>query len=382
MDEHRASLKEVAVNWSKIGITGFGGPPTHIRLLRELCVIENDWIDAEHFEDAVATCNLLPGPASTQLAIYSAWKVRGTLGALLGGFLFITPGLILILILASVFISRSTPKIILAIGEGAGTTVAAIAAQAATNLLPSSWQRKCNLYRWVFYASAGAIGAIFTGPFLVLILLSCGFIELLWRRRVDSGSHKSFVAFFLNTVPLSISSVLVSVAWVALKVGGLSYGGGFVIVPLMRGDAVSTYHWMSSQMFLSAVALGQITPGPVVQTVAVVGYSAAGVAGGLIAALVAFTPSFIFVIFGAPHFARIRQNISVRYFLDGAGPAAIGAVLGAAIPLAISLTHLWQFSLLLVAAVALIRFKVSVVIVILSAGTISGILFHLGVINL
>lgn len=382
MDAYKASLKEVAVNWSKIGVTGFGGPPTHIRLLRELCVIENDWIDAEHFEDAIATCNLLPGPASTQLAIYSAWKVRGNLGALLGGFLFISPGLILILLLASIFISRSTPRIILAIGEGAGATVAAIAAQAAANLLPSSWQRKCNPYRWSIYVATGALGAIFVGPFLVLILLGCGFMELLWRKRADSGSHKSFVALLLNTVPLSFSSVLLSVVWVALKVGGLSYGGGFVIIPLMRGDAVATYHWMSSQMFLSAVALGQITPGPVVQTVAVVGYSAAGIAGGLVAALVAFTPSFVFVIFGAPHFTRLRQNVSVRYFLDGAGPAAIGAILGAAFSLAFSLTHLWQLSLLLVAAVALMRFKVSVVIVILSAGTISGSLFYLGMIKL
>ena len=169
-------------------------------------------------------------------------------------------------------------------------------------------------------------------------------------------------------------------AWVAFKVGALSYGGGFIIVPLMRGDAVTTYHWMSSQMFLSAVALGQITPGPVVQTVAVVGYSAAGVGGGLLAALVAFSPSFIFVIFGAKRFARVRQNISMRYFLDGIGPAAIGAILGASVPLTLDLKQTWQFVLLFLSLLLLVRFRISVVFVILGAGCVAAILFYLGVI--
>ncbi len=380
MDIYKASLKEVAVNWSKIGIISFGGPPTHIRLLRELCVVEKEWIDAEHFEDAIATCNLLPGPTTSQLAIYSAWKVRGTLGALLGGFLFIAPGLILVLALASVFISRSTPKIILAIGEGAGATVAAIAAQAAINLLPSSWERKHNAFRWVTYVAAGVIGAIYAGPFLVLVLLVCGLVEFLWRKPIYPRSHQSHFALFLTLPPRAISSVFVKVAWVAFKVGALSYGGGFIIVPLMRGDAVTTYHWMSSQMFLSAVALGQITPGPVVQTVAVVGYSAAGVGGGLLAALVAFSPSFIFVIFGAKRFARVRQNISMRYFLDGIGPAAIGAILGASVPLTLDLKQTWQFVLLFLSLLLLVRFRISVVFVILGAGCVAAILFYLGVI--
>src|SRR5262252_7133610 len=127
--------------------------------------------------------------------------------------------------------------------------------------------------------------------------------------------------------------MLLSVAWVAFKVGALSYGGGFVIIPLMQADAVHHYHWMTDTQFLDAVALGQVTPGPVVQTVAVVGYAAAGVAGGLLAALVAFSPSFAFVLLGASRFDRLRSNESARAFLGGAGPAAIGAILGTAVPL-------------------------------------------------
>ena len=124
-----------------------------------------------------------------------------------------------------------------------------------------------------------------------------------------------------------------ALTWVALKVGALSFGGGFVIIPLMQADAVHHYHWMTNAQFLNAVALGQITPGPVVQTVAVVGYAAAGVGGALLAALVAFSPSFVFVFAGARHFAALRTNRVAQSFLGGAGPAAIGAIAGASIPL-------------------------------------------------
>src|SRR6266576_3146546 len=106
--------------------------------------------------------------------------------------------------------------------------------------------------------------------------------------------------------------VLLSVAWVAFKVGALSYGGGFVIIPLMQSDAVSHYHWMTGAQFLNAVALGQITPGPVVQTVAVVGYAAAGLVGGIVASVVAVSPSFAFILFGAQRFDQIRSDHRAR----------------------------------------------------------------------
>ncbi|MET7729559.1 chromate transporter, partial [Streptomyces mirabilis] len=157
---------------------------------------------------------------------------------------------------------------------------------------------------------------------------------------------------------------------VALKVGALSYGGGFVIIPLMQADAVGHYHWMSDGQFLNAVALGQITPGPVVQTVAVVGYAAAGVGGGLLAATVAFAPSFLFVIFGGPRFDRLRANARVQAFLTGAGPAVTGAIAGSAIPLALALQHAWQFAVLAAAAVWLLAARRGVVSALLGAGVL------------
>ena len=175
-------------------------------------------------------------------------------------------------------------------------------------------------------------------------------------------------------LPASISTGGIgALAWTAFKVGALSFGGGFVIIPLMQADAVHTYHWMSNAQFLNAVALGQITPGPVVATVAAVGYAAHGLAGGVLAALVAFTPSFSFILLGGRRFERLRGNKNARAFQDGAGPAAIGAILGAAITLAAALTEAWQFAILAAAAIALLALRRGVVQTLLGAAALGAI---------
>jgi chromate transporter len=161
---------------------------------------------------------------------------------------------------------------------------------------------------------------------------------------------------------------------VAAKVGALSYGGGFVIIPLMRQDAVHTYGWMSDAQFLNAVALGQITPGPVVQTVAVVGYAAAGLGGGLLAAFVAFAPSFALVIVSGPRLARLRDDGKAQAFLTGAGAAAIGAIAGSTVPLAWSLREPWQFVLLGLAALWLLVLRRGVVGALVVAGVAGSVI--------
>src|SRR2546421_795829 len=135
------SLWTVLREWGRLGCIGFGGPPTHIALLRQLCVERRGWLDAREFEDAVAACNLLPGPASTQLAIFCAWRVRGRGGALLGGVAFIVPGLVVILALAALFLTGSPPVWVRGAGAGAGAAVAAVAGHAGWTLLPASWRR-------------------------------------------------------------------------------------------------------------------------------------------------------------------------------------------------------------------------------------------------
>jgi chromate transporter len=346
--------------------------------LRQLCVDREEWLTPREFEDAIAACNLLPGPASTQLAIFSAWRVGGPLGALVGGAAFISPGLVLILGLAALFLAASPPTWVLGAGAGAGAAVAAVAVRAGTDLVRPSLTRMPARWRWVLYALFGAASAATLGPWLVLVLLGCGLAEIAFETR--GSASKGLAQFWPVMAATTATAVggLLALVWVAFKVGALSYGGGFVIIPLMQGDAVHRYHWMTSAQFLNAVALGQVTPGPVVQTVAVVGYAAAGVAGGLLAAVVAFTPSFMFVLVGASHFDRLRDNARARAFLNGAGPAAIGAIIGVAIPLGLALQQPWQFAVLAAAVVALFPFRRPVVLTLIGAGIIGAVAAQLG----
>ena len=365
------TLATVLREWGRIGCIGFGGPPTHIRLLRDLCVQRERWLTPVEFEDAVAACNLLPGPASTQLAIFCAWRVRGNRGALVGGAAFIVPGLIVILALAALFLAGEPPRAVLAAGAGAGSAVAAVAIHAASGLMPASWHRaehagRAGRLRWIGYVAAGLLAAATIGPWLVLVLLACGAFE---ATRLARGRIPGLVPLPVLGIGTLGAGTLTSLVWVAFKVGALSYGGGFVIIPLMQADAVNHYHWMSGAQFLNAVALGQITPGPVVQTVAVVGYAAAGLVGGVLAAIVAFSPSFGFVLLGARRFDELRADVRVRAFLDGAGPAAIGAIVGSAIALARALTEPWQYAVLGGAVILLLALRRGVVLTLfLSAG--------------
>ncbi len=427
----RVSLTVIAREWGRIGITGFGGPPAHIALLRRLCIDRNGWLSATEFEDGVAATSLLPGPASTQLAIFCAWRLAGPLGAIVGGACFIVPGLIIILALSALFLAASPPGWVTGAAAGAGAAVPAVAVSAALGLVPASWRRANPArsaaagqeprrsgrltaagIRWLAYLAAGGVAANLAGQYLVVVLLGCGLCEWLATGRTrpsrntvgrdgagrdstgrdstgrDStgggdagggeaggggagGNGAGRRGLLLGLAAKSITAgVAGSIVWVAIKVGALSFGGGFVIIPLMQHDAVHTYHWMTTAQFLSAVALGQVTPGPVVQTIAVVGYAAAGLAGGLLAAFVAFAPSFAFVLLGGPHFDRFRRSPTAQAFLAGSGPAAIGAIAGAAVTLGFGLTQLWQVAVLAGAIGWLVLLRRGVVSAILAAAAI------------
>jgi chromate transporter len=380
------SLATIVREWGRIGCIGFGGPPAHIALLRELCVSRRRWLTDAEFERAIAATNILPGPSSTQLAIYCAWRLRGNRGALLGGLCFIVPGLVAILALAALFLSGSPPAWLRGAGMGAGAAVAAVAARAGIDVATPIWRRASGRRRArvLAYGLAGGVAVSIAGAGLVLVLLACGLIELLDRQlagynagaqpwlvgaasRLAHGVRRPLPSLALLAAVVEPGGTL-ALAWTALKVGALAFGGGFVIVPLMQTDAVSVNHWMTHGQFLNAVALGQVTPGPLVQTVAVVGYAAGGLPGGLLAAVVAFAPSFSFILIGAARFERLLANQRVLAFLAGAAPAAAGAIIGATVPLAAALGESWQYAVLALAAVSLLLARRGVVPTLLLAG--------------
>jgi chromate transporter len=357
-------LATVVREWGRIGIIGFGGPPAHIALLRRLVVDDRSWISAPEFEDAVSACNLLPGPASTQLAIFCAYRVAGRRAAIAGGLAFIVPAVVIVLVLSLLFLAHSPPTWVRGAGAGAGAAIAPVAVSAALALLGPSRRRAVSAgsarrARWLVYALCGALAAALAGPWVVLVLVACGLAELGWVHGSGGAGRLSLHG-----------GRIAALVWVAFKVGALSYGGGFVIIPLMQSSAVHTYHWMSSGQFLNAVALGQVSPGPVVATVAAVGYAAHGVLGGVLAAVIAFSPSFAFVLGGGARFGALRRSPRAQAFLDGAGPAAIGAILGAAIPLTGALHETWQFVVLAGAAALLLLLRRGVVMALLTAGAV------------
>jgi chromate transporter len=376
----QVSLSTVAREWTRIGLIGFGGPPAHIALLRRLVVDDRGWLEASAFEDAIAACGLLPGPASTQLAILCAYRVAGPAGAIVGGLGFIAPAVILVLIAARFLLAASAPAWLRGAGAGAGAAVAVVALQAALDLAgPSRGRARARARatargetRWAAYLAFGAVAAFLIGPYLVLVLLASGAVELAIQRRGRPPTPSLQTPHGVLGVVSAVSSggALGPLAWMALKVGALSFGGGFVIIPLMQGDAVHVHHWMSGGQFLDAVALGQVTPGPVVATVAAVGYAASGLGGGVLAAAVAFAPSFAFVLLGARRFEDLRRSPEPRAFLDGAGPAAIGAILGAAATLTVALSEAWQFGVLGLAAVALLGRRLPVPVTLLTAAAV------------
>ena len=294
-----------------------------------------------------------------------------------GGLSFIVPGLVLIVALATLFLG-SPPDWVRGAGAGAGAAVAAVAVHAGLMLLRPAWERVSPDVRWRFvaYALLGGAAAATLGPWLVAVLLACGVVEVGWRRM--AGRALSIAPLPALALAAATGGTLASLAWVAFKVGALSYGGGFVIIPLMQADAVERYGWMTDTEFLNAVALGQVTPGPVTHTVAVVGYAAAGVPGAALAALVAFAPSFAFVLVGAGRFDRFVANLDVRRFFDGAGPAAIGAILGSAIPLTLALQEVWQAAVLAGAAACLFVLRRGVVVTLLAAGAVGAAAVLLG----
>lgn len=363
-------LGTIAREWGRLGAVGFGGPPAHVALLRELCVERRGWIDAREFEDANAATQLLPGPASTQLAIYCAQRVAGRAGAVVGGLAFVLPGLVPMILLAALTLGGSPPDWARGLAAGAGAAVLAVIVRVGLDLARSSLAPHAGMMLWraLLYLLVGAAAVVLTGAFVVLALIVCGLAELAFRRleRGDAPAMSLAVPAFALAAA-SGATALGDLAWTALKVGALSYGGGFVIVPIMQGDAVDRFGWMTEGEFLNAVALGQITPGPVTHTVAAVGYSAAGVGGALLAAAVAFAPSFTFVLLGGRRFLALRENLDARAFLDGAGPAAVGAIFGALVPLAGGVDLAWQWIVAALAAVLLVALRRPIAPVILGA---------------
>lgn len=300
-------------------------------------VEQRQWISLQEYKEGIALAQLAPGPLAAQLAIYLGWVRFGNVGATFVAFAFVLPSLLMVLALAALYLRFGGLPWMQGVFYGVGASVIAIIGRSAWKLAKSALGRKPLL--WVLF-SVTAIITIWTESEVAWVFIGAGLVSLA-AQALQSGNLASRTSLFLAMPPWLMSGltgpapegILGKIFLYFAEAGAFVFGSGLAIVPFLHGGVVNQFHWLSEQQFLDAVAVAMITPGPVVITVAFIGYLVAGPLGGLAAALGVFLPSYLFVVIPAPYFKRFSENIWIAAFVEGVTAAATGAIAGAAVVL-------------------------------------------------
>jgi chromate transporter len=326
----------------RLGAIGFGGPVALVARMRQDLVDSRGWIAEEDFRDGLALAQLAPGPLAAQLAMYLGWLVDGVLGATLVGIAFVLPSFLIVLVLAAGYARAGGLPIIGALFYGVGAAVIALLARAGYRLARSTVARDGLL--WAVVGANALATAVLRRESVVLVLLSGLFVlaaRSVSRAKTDESSEAA------RTAALGAASMLSPFAGLAIGASSLPalfvffalsglvvFGSGLAIVPFLHGGVVVERHWLTEQQFLDAVAVSLLTPGPVVITVAFIGFLVAGLAGGTVAAVGVFLPAYLVVLLLAPRFGAIRADGRARTFASGVTAAEVGALLGAVVVMA------------------------------------------------
>jgi chromate transporter len=362
------SLGQLVRLYLRLGFAGFGGPLVHIAMMETEVVERRRWLSKQAFLDALALCQMLPGPASTQLGVLICYLRIGLAGALIGGVAFVLPGFCVMLALTLAYERWGALPAL-------GPVFAAIGPAVVAVIFFSAWRLGRSAVTRLDLALLCLAGFLLTGWLRVdtaLTLLVCGAAAVAYRRAAASmATARALVLPALVTAPPEVYARLAGL-WI--KMGMLVYGGGYVIIPVVRSEAVSHFGWMSDRVFLDGLALGQMTPGPIVNLSVFVGYQAGGLLGALLAAASVFLPAFGVVLMAAPLMERLKRFGWTKDFLAGVNASVVGAIMAATIPLArSSLVSPFAAAVALAAAACLWRFKVDTVWLILGAGAVGGL---------
>ncbi|MDX2285759.1 MAG: chromate transporter [Bacteroidia bacterium] len=322
-----------------LGATGFGGPVALVNYMQRDLVERRKWITPEAFKEGLTLAQLAPGPLAAQLGIYLGYVHYGWLGATLAGIGFVLPSFIMVVLFGMVYAYAGGVPGMQAAFYGVGACVIGIIAVSAWKLTRKTVDR--NPWAWGIYLTAAAVTVI-TETEHILLFLAAGLLYGLvkWQQR-RGGPPPQEAALLLGWLPgLQIplagaagGSTLVQMASFFLKAGAFVFGSGLAIVPFLYGGVVTQHHWLNDQQFMDAVAVAMISPGPVVITVAFIGYLVSGFPGACVAALGTFIPCYLFTVLPAPYFSRISKIPAVKDVVDGITTAAIGAIAGAVIVL-------------------------------------------------
>jgi chromate transporter len=325
------SLRQLLLYFLRLGTFGFGGPIALAGYMQRDLVEQRNWIRKQDYVEGLALAQLAPGPLAAQLAIYLGWIRAGVLGASLVAAAFILPSFIMVLGVATLYVHFGGLPWMQGLFYGIGAAVIAIIARSVSKLARMTLAKDTLL--WLIFAINGALTA-WTESEVVWVFIVSGVAVLAWRARPKSAAGSSaFVAWPWLLTGLkgpATSAVIVKLGLYFAEAGAFVFGSGLAIVPFLHGGVVEKYGWLNDRQFLDAVAVAMITPGPVVITVAFIGFLVAGALGASAAAIGVFLPCYLFVIIPAPYFKRIARNQSVKAFVDGVTAAATGAIAGAA----------------------------------------------------
>jgi chromate transporter len=326
-----APLRAFLLYFLRLGTVGFGGPIALTGYMQRDLVERRRWISEQEYKEGLSLAQLAPGPLAAQLAIYLGWVRAGLLGATLVGLAFVGPSLIMVLILSAMYVRYGGLPWMQGVFYGVGSAVIAIIFQSALKLTRIILARDRLL--WVIFGISALVTAWTESEIFVLFVVA-GVVTLMLRGAGGFRAAALILPLPLSFVSLAFDPGSASLLWRIFTYFGqaslLVFGSGLAIVPFLHGGAVQEFHWLTERQFLDAVAVSMITPGPVVITVAFIGYLVAGLSGSLAAALGMFLPTYLAVVLTAPYYRRFASNHHVRDFVDGVTAAATGAIAGAA----------------------------------------------------
>lgn len=325
------TLRDLALYFLRLGTFGFGGPIALVGYMQKDLVEDRKWISKEDYVEGLALSQLAPGPLAAQLAIYIGWVRARVWGATLVGTAFVIPSFLMVLVLAALYVEFGGLSWMRGAFYGIGAAVIAIIARSVFKLAKLTLVK--NRLLWGIFATSAVVTA-WTESEIAWLFIASGLLAMFVTAPPKWGAGTAT----LGVLPLwsmtglagpAAVGTLWTLAWYFTEAGAFVFGSGLAIVPFLHAGVVTKYHWLTDQQFLDAVAVAMITPGPVVITVAFIGYLVAGPVGACVAALATFVPCYLFTVIPAPYFRRFAKNASLKAFVDGVTAAATGAIAGA-----------------------------------------------------
>jgi chromate transporter len=371
----RTSLRELAALFFRVGATAFGGPAAHIAVMEDEVVRRRKWLSEERFLDLLGATNLIPGPNSTELAIHIGWTRRGFAGLAVAGASFIVPGMLITMAFAWAYVRFGTLPAAGSLLYGVKPVILAVVAQAIWSLAPQA--AKTWRLRWL---GALALSLAVFGVNELAVLFGAGFVSIaLAPRGTLPPDAKLALTPVLPGLALAGSAApfgLSSLFGVFLKIGSVLFGSGYVLLAFLRADLVERLGWLSEAQLIDAVAVGQVTPGPVFTTATFIGYVLAGPSGALVATGGIFLPAFVFVALSGPLVPRLRASPTAAAFLDGVNIASLALMVAVTLELGrAALVDVPTWALGLTGAVLLVRYKLNSTWLILG-GALAGLALH------